>query len=176
MVPSVVVVLDALPVTAERQDRQGRAARPGLCGAGAGRGPATVAEELICQAFAQVLGVDQVGPEDDFFALGGHSLLAVELAQLLRDRGLAVPVRALFAAPTPAGLAAAVAAAGPEVAVPPCLIPPGADRITPEMVPLAGLDDGRAGRGRPRRWPAGRRTSPMSIRWRRCRRACSSIT
>ncbi|MFI1143124.1 amino acid adenylation domain-containing protein [Streptomyces sp. NPDC020780] len=101
MIPAAHVRLEALPVTPNgKTDRRALPAPDRAVPAG-GRAPAGARERAVCEAFAETLGVPEVGVTDDFFALGGHSLLAVTLARRIEERcGRRLSLRALFAAPT----------------------------------------------------------------------------
>jgi amino acid adenylation domain-containing protein len=111
LVPSVIVVLDALPLT--RNGKVDLRALPPIAVGDDGRpdfvAPRSDAEELIAGIFTELLPVDRVGVHDDFFVLGGHSLLATRVTARLRATvDLNLPVRALFDRPTVAGFADAV--------------------------------------------------------------------
>jgi hypothetical protein len=66
-------------------------------------------ERVVAAVWAEVLELPSIGVEDDFFELGGHSLLATRMVARLRERvGRDLPVRAVFDAPTVAGMAAVI--------------------------------------------------------------------
>jgi amino acid adenylation domain-containing protein len=114
------------------------AAAAGSAGAGRGMLPRSPEEEILADIWADLLGLRQVGPGDDFFALGGHSLLATRLvSQVSRRCGVELPVAAVFAAPTLAALAARVreAARGPAATAAPPLVP--VRRAAGEALPLS---------------------------------------
>ncbi|HEX7330143.1 MAG TPA: amino acid adenylation domain-containing protein [Pyrinomonadaceae bacterium] len=109
MIPSVVMFLDAMPLTPNGKiNRQALPApgqlRPDLDEAFAA--PRTPGEGILASMWEHLLGVERVGINDDFFELGGHSLLAMQLISRVREAfQIEMPLPALFAAPTVATLA-----------------------------------------------------------------------
>ncbi|MBO0856747.1 MAG: AMP-binding protein, partial [Nocardia sp.] len=129
MVPNVVMVLDELPLNASgKLDR--RALPAPRFEATEFRAATTPVEEIVAQVFAETLGVDRVGLDDDFFALGGNSLIATRVAARLSSAlGGEVPVREIFEASTVAALAARAESGAAAGAREPLTPQPRPDRI-----------------------------------------------
>ena len=106
MVPAAVVVVEALPLTANGKLDTRALPAPEYQDVDRYRAPANAVEEILAGIYAQVLGLERVGVDDSFFDLGGDSLSAMRVIAAINtglDAGLAV--RALFEAPTVAQLA-----------------------------------------------------------------------
>ncbi|KAF9925555.1 hypothetical protein BGZ65_007671, partial [Modicella reniformis] len=95
-------------------------------------------ETTIAHIWAELLHLDRVSRNDNFFALGGHSLLAVHLIERLRRVGLSLPVSALFKTPTLSVLAESLSELQEQM-IPSNLITPDTTAISPEMLPLVSL-------------------------------------
>ncbi|WP_244467086.1 non-ribosomal peptide synthetase [Nocardia vulneris] len=108
MVPAAIVVLDEVPLTpVGKLDRKALPA-PSF-GAATFRAPATPTEEIVAAVFAEVLELEQVGADDDFFARGGTSLRTLTLQHALAAHGIELPAAAVFGASTVRALAARIA-------------------------------------------------------------------
>jgi acyl carrier protein len=130
MMPAAFVILDALPRTPNgKLDR--RALPAPKAHSQSYRAPRTPEEEILCAQFAELLAVERVSIDDNFFHLGGHSLTAMRLASRVRAAlGVEVNIRALFDAPTVAQLVASLRKAERSHV-------PITTRPRPEFVPLS---------------------------------------
>ena len=111
MVPSAIVVLDHLPLTANGKLDRGALPAPQVR-AGVVRLARSPQEELLCALFAEVLGLERVGIDDNFFALGGDSIVSIQLVSRARKAGLVITPRAVFEHQTVAGLAGVASVIG----------------------------------------------------------------
>jgi amino acid adenylation domain-containing protein len=108
MLPAVFVSIDALPLNPNGKVDRGALPEPDAPNPGAGTylAPRTPTEQVLAVIWAEVLGVERVGLEDDFFVLGGHSLLAARLIGAVDTAiGVGLPLAAVFDAPTLRGFA-----------------------------------------------------------------------
>ncbi|MEV6766725.1 amino acid adenylation domain-containing protein [Streptomyces sp. NPDC051105] len=107
MVPSDVVVLDELPLAPNGKLDRSALPVPGTRPRVTGRAPQGTREVTLSALFEQVLGVERIGADDDFFRLGGDSIMAIQLAGRASRAGLAITPRDVFVARSPAALALA---------------------------------------------------------------------
>ncbi len=111
LVPSAFVLLEALPLTPNgKLDR--RALPAPERGEGGRVAPRTEAERALAQVWAEVLRVERVGVEENFFELGGDSILSIQVVSRARRRGLHLSPRQLFEHPTVAALARVAGSGG----------------------------------------------------------------
>ena len=109
MIPAAFTTLERMPATPN--GKLDRLALPDPAWTiGAHREPGSTQEATVRDIFVDVLGLERVGVDDDFFAIGGHSLLATRLASRIRDVfQVELPLKAIFEHPTAAGVARVLA-------------------------------------------------------------------
>ncbi|MGW0044200.1 amino acid adenylation domain-containing protein [Rhodococcus sp. NPDC003348] len=105
MIPAAVVVLDALPLSANGKLDRKALPEPALPEAAERRAPDGPAETVMCELFAEALRLDEVGADDDFFLLGGDSIISIQVVNAAARRGVTFGPREIFQWRTPAALA-----------------------------------------------------------------------
>ncbi|WP_433590320.1 amino acid adenylation domain-containing protein [Nocardia sp. CA-145437] len=134
MVPSSFTVLDHIPLTPVGKLDRDALPPPAALLASVSRAPQTDTERLVAGVIGELVGAPGIGADDSFFEVGGNSLLATQLvARLATATGVRLEVRAVFVAPTVAGLAAALDAGSASDD----LRPEPRRRTRPERIPLS---------------------------------------
>jgi amino acid adenylation domain-containing protein/non-ribosomal peptide synthase protein (TIGR01720 family) len=135
MVPSAIVVLDALPVTRSGKLDRSALPAPSVVGISAPyAAPAAPAEVVICDRVAEILRLERAGVTDNFFHLGGDSIGSIRLVNLVREHGLAITPRDVFLHPVLGDLARAARPAPRHGAEPPVRQRLDDDRVPPTPI------------------------------------------
>ncbi|UOM34329.1 SDR family NAD(P)-dependent oxidoreductase [Acuticoccus sp. I52.16.1] len=124
-VPVRLLAVDAIARAADGEvDRAALARADGRAVGGDDGAPRSETERRLAAIWADLLGRGGVGRDEDFFAVGGHSLVAARLMLRIRKEfGRELPLRAVFGAPTIAGMAAALDGAAARPPLPGCVVP-----------------------------------------------------
>ncbi|MFS8202197.1 amino acid adenylation domain-containing protein [Streptomyces sp. CWNU-52B] len=112
MVPAAVVLLDRLPELANGKLDRAALPAPDFSALSTGRAPGTELEKTLCAVFADVLGLAEVGVDDDFFALGGDSIMAMQLVSRARAADVRITPRLVLRHRTVTALAEVATATG----------------------------------------------------------------
>ena len=115
MVPTAVVVVDALPLTVNGKLDVRALPAPDYQDIDHYRAPADAVEEVLAGIYAQVLGLERVGVDDSFFDLGGDSILSMQVVALARAAGVLCRPRDIFVEQTVARLARVAGVAGGDI-------------------------------------------------------------
>ncbi|MBF6171761.1 non-ribosomal peptide synthetase [Nocardia blacklockiae] len=130
LVPAAIIVVDSWPLTVNGKLDVRSLPAPDFRARSTGRPPRTDREHTLAAIFREVLGLTEIGIDDDFFRMGGDSLSAVRLrARILRELGEQVQVQDIFRHRTVAGLAALSAGSR--------TLPSRADSVRGDLVPLS---------------------------------------
>jgi len=97
MVPAAYVRLDAIPLTISGKLNRHLLPEPEFTGTDGYAGPENELEALLCGIWQNVLGIERVGVNDNFFSLGGDSIKSIQVSSRLRNNGYAVAVKEIFA-------------------------------------------------------------------------------
>jgi len=142
MVPSAYVLLDALPLTANgKMDRKSLPMPDRSHALETYSAPRNETEQVLVDIWSDILELECVGINDNFFEIGGHSLLAIKIVASMRRAGIQVYARDIFLNPTIAKLAIVTNNESQTAEVPPNIIPDDSSKITPEMLPLVSLSN-----------------------------------
>ena len=143
MVPSIFVVMDAFPLTANGKINYKALPKPDYEFSASGYlPPQTETEIVLSEVWRELLRIDLAGKTDSFFRLGGHSILVVKMLSRLRERGYVIELKDIYGAADLAGMAAKIDRLGVEKtsADSTSMIPPGCAKITGDMLDLVQLD------------------------------------
>ncbi|KAF9114450.1 hypothetical protein BGX27_010761, partial [Mortierella sp. AM989] len=141
MIPAAFVRMDSFPLTSTgKLDRQSLPEPNSNAFASQGyEAPEGEFESILASIWSELLKIDRVGRNDNFFMLGGHSLLGVQMIERLRHIGLELSARVLFETPTLSALSQSLNRSRILAAVPINRITTETTKIIPEMLPLIDL-------------------------------------